>query len=55
MISADVVQDKGLGARLTAKAALLARTALENRIRARRSDPVRWRDPRLLWPLFTRD
>jgi hypothetical protein len=55
MISAEVGPDRGLGERLTTKAVLLARTALENRRRAHRLDPLRWRNPSLLWPLFTRD
>ena len=42
-------------ARLTAKAATLARAAAENRLRAARSDPARWRRAALLWPLFTRN
>ncbi|MBX7494445.1 hypothetical protein K3172_01090 [Qipengyuania sp. 6B39] len=40
-----------LARQLTARAATIAeaRTAL-----ARRTDPQRWRDARLLWPDFTR-
>jgi len=42
----------GLAARLTARAATLARAAVEDRRRARIADPSRWRRPHLLWPLF---
>jgi hypothetical protein len=38
-------------ARLAAKAAALAEARAELH---RRADPARWRDPRLLWPLFIR-
>ena len=48
-------QDRGWVARLTAKAETLARAAAENRLRAARSDPARWRRAALLWPLFTRN
>ncbi len=45
---------RNLAARLAAKAAILASSAAENRLRARRTDPMRWRLPRLIWPLFTK-
>ena len=48
-------QDRGWVARLTAKAETLARAAAENRLRAARSDPARWRLEALLWPLFAKD
>jgi hypothetical protein len=41
--------------KLEAKAALLAAAHAERTLRARRSDPVRWRMARLLWPLLTGD
>lgn len=43
-----------LVSRLAAKAATLATAAAENRLRARRADPLRWRLPRLLWPLLSK-
>ncbi|KPL68933.1 hypothetical protein SZ64_12985 [Erythrobacter sp. SG61-1L] len=43
-----------LTAKLTAKAARIAAAAAENGLRARRADPLRWRLPRLLWPLITK-
>ena len=39
-------------ARLAAKARRLALAHAENRLRARRKDGARWRQARLLWPLF---
>ena len=35
-------------------AAMLAEALAETKLRARRADPLRWRMPRLLWPLFTK-
>lgn len=55
MIKARLPAATGLARRLTAKAGALAGTAMENRLRDRRADPLRWRQARLLWPLFTRD
>jgi hypothetical protein len=46
---------RGLAARLAARAATLARAAAEDRFRARRFDPWRWRRSGLLWPLFAKD
>jgi hypothetical protein len=40
---------------LEARAARLAASHAEERLRAGRADPVRWRLPRLLWPLMTGD
>jgi hypothetical protein len=48
-------QWSSLAARLTAKAAALARARGEALLRARRQDPSRWRRADLLWPLFTKD
>ncbi|MCB5425226.1 hypothetical protein H0274_08155 [Altererythrobacter sp. CC-YST694] len=45
---------RSLAARLGAKATILAQAAAENRQRTRRADPLRWRLPRLLWPLITK-
>ena len=44
-----------LAARLAQRAAGLGKAWAENRLRARAADPWRWRDARLLWPLFTKD
>ena len=56
MIEAKLARrENGFVARLTAKARALAETAAENRLRARASDPWRWRKPGLLWPLFLKD
>ncbi|MXP48073.1 hypothetical protein GRI43_11820 [Altererythrobacter luteolus] len=55
MIKAKLANSSGrLANRLTAAAAAAARSVAENRLRARRRDPRRWRDARLLWPLFAR-
>ena len=43
-----------LARRLAAKARLLAEAAGEARALARRDDPGRWRNARLVWPLFTK-
>lgn len=55
MIHASSRGAQGLASRLAARAANLARAHGENRLRARRNDPSRWRNPGLLWPLFTKD
>lgn len=44
----------GFAARLARKAAALAEARAEDRLRAARADPSRWRQPRLLWPLFAK-
>ncbi|MCB2062181.1 MAG: hypothetical protein KDE25_01750 [Novosphingobium sp.] len=44
----------GFVVNLARKAAMLAETALASRRQAS-TDPARWRDARLLWPLFTKD
>lgn len=41
--------------RLVQRAAALAEAHAETAVRARRSDPWRWRSARLLWPLFSRN
>jgi hypothetical protein len=46
MIEAAIVFS---GARLARRAAMLAEAHAET---VRRTDPLRWRLPRLLWPLF---
>jgi len=56
MIEAGLAQSsRGLAARLTARAARLARAYGEMRLRERKADPIRWRRAALLWPLFTKD
>jgi len=42
-------------AQLEQKAAILAKAHAEAKLQSRRADPVRWRNPRLLWPLMTGD
>ena len=44
-----------LARRLAHHAATLAARRVENLPREAASDPTRWRDARLLWPLFTKD
>ena len=50
MIDAAIVFS---GARLARRAAKLAEAHAETALR--KSDPRRWRLPRLLWPLFSRN
>jgi len=47
--------ERGLVARLATRAEALGRAHAEARLRRRRGDPLRWRLPGLLWPLFTRE
>jgi len=54
MIRAEIKGLAQLADRLTAQAARLAEAAADNRLRAKRSDPIRWRRPELLWPLFSK-
>ena len=44
-----------LAERLSAKARRLALAQAENRRLARAGDGRRWRDARLVWPLFAKD
>jgi len=55
MISADPPPFERLAARLTAKARALAEARAEARALARRDNPARWRNARLVWPLFAKD
>jgi len=41
--------------KLEERAARMAAAHAEDKLRSRRADPVRWRMPRLLWPLITGD
>ena len=50
MISASTPAFAALARRLVARARRAAETRAENMLRARRRDPSRWRDARLLWP-----
>lgn len=45
----------GFAARFARKAATLAEARAEERLRARKRDPWRWRRATLLWPLFGKD
>lgn len=55
MIDAKVEPaSKEFAVALAAKAALLVQAYGENLIRARASDPTRWRLARLVWPLFAK-
>ena len=55
MISAVTSPDfAALAARLAAKGGKLAEARAETAARARRGDPARWREARLLWPLTTK-
>ncbi|USA39019.1 hypothetical protein [Pelagerythrobacter marinus] len=56
MIAARLRQPRGaFAAALARKAARLARARAETLLRARRDAASRWREPRLLWPLFAKD
>ncbi len=52
MIKAEIPGLASLAKRLSARADRLGEAAAENRARARRHDPGRWRKSELLWPLF---
>lgn len=45
----------GLTRRLAERVRKLAEAHAANRLLARRAEPRRWRDARLLWPLFAKD
>lgn len=51
MIAATLPPAAGFAARLAGQARQLAEAHAQERLRARRADPARWRDARLLWPL----
>ena len=54
MIRADPKRAFGaLTASLSAKAEMAAKARALSRLRAGKRDPWRWRDAKLLWPLFT--
>lgn len=55
MITARLTQRSHALAKLEEKAARLAATHAEDKLRSGRADPVRWRMPRLLWPLMSGD
>ncbi|GAA0269943.1 hypothetical protein GCM10009127_07450 [Alteraurantiacibacter aestuarii] len=55
MIAARITDTSGFAKALVEKATALARAHAQNQLRASRADPARWRNPRLLWPLFTKD
>jgi hypothetical protein len=51
----QVRDERTLWARLAAKARALGRAHAESRLRRQRRDPLRWRLPGLLWPLFAKE
>jgi hypothetical protein len=55
MITARSASQSRAFLRLEERAARLAAAHAEEKLRSRRADPVRWRLPRLLWPLMTGD
>jgi len=55
MITARPADQSHALKKLEEKAARIAAAHAEDKLRSRRSDPVRWRMPRLLWPLMTGD
>lgn len=55
MIRSDADGFATIARRLNDKAARLGRARAEMHLRARRGDGWRWRDARLLWPLFLKD
>lgn len=55
MIEARTDSRASFAARLANRARLLAVAAAESKLRSRRKDGSRWRNARLLWPLFSRD
>ena len=55
MIEVRITPDpRSLAGRLALRASARAAALAEERLRAARADPSRWRLPRLLWPLFTK-
>ena len=55
MIEARQARGAGFAARLAAKAERIGQAHAEARARRRRRDPLRWRLPGLLWPLFAKE
>lgn len=55
MIEASTKSRSGFAVRLARRAQKIAEAKVENALRARRNDSSRWRDARLLWPLFSRE
>ncbi|MFC3098241.1 hypothetical protein [Alteraurantiacibacter palmitatis] len=53
MIAARRSETSGFAARLALRAAQIAAAATESALYARNGDPRRWRQARLLWPLFS--
>ena len=54
MIAAKPSAPAGVAARLAERARHVAEAQAEDRLRARSTDPARWRDARLLWPLISK-
>jgi hypothetical protein len=55
MITAREIGGARFVARLAAKARRIGKAKAEERMRAHRGDPRRWRLARLLWPLLARE
>lgn len=47
--------ERSVWARVAARAERLGQAHAEARLRRRRRDPLRWRLPGLLWPLFAKE
>lgn len=54
MIEVRLARFAAIARRLADKAERLAAARAEDNARQAAGDPSRWRDPRLLWPLFTK-
>lgn len=55
MIEASAAPFAGITRLLTRRARAIAAAHVESLVRARRRDPGRWRDARLLWPNSTQE
>ncbi len=55
MIEAKTTIRASFAARMARRARVLAEAGAQSRLGTRRGDPARWRNARLLWPLFSRD
>ncbi|MGB3795438.1 MAG: hypothetical protein WA957_03945 [Alteraurantiacibacter sp.] len=55
MMKASTPPFAAIAKRLAGRARASAEALAENALRARRQDPQRWRDARLLWPNSTRE
>ncbi len=55
MMKATMRPFQAIAQRLAGHARAVAETHVETALRARRQDPGRWRDARLLWPNSTQE